>query len=260
MDSTKLNQFLAALRPELANVDWAALARRVLVENPQTAMRELPGRLQGATDLLMQYNPGGLVPNQPPTPPEVQQQLLGMAMDKGMAFAPMGMTKAAKWALPAQYDDVTKLPIPKEFGGIKTDDYLFHGGIKGKLDVASQRRYLQGAEAVDDLVPTSFSKSPQEALEYTTIAGGDMVAIPKSSLNLYKGGDDALNNAVMQGDLQALKKAGFDGVDLRAIYPGGYREVVVWDLSKVADKALYAPVQPVGGSVGITQPLKSLLD
>lgn len=92
MDSAKLNQFLAALRPELANVDWAALARRVLVENPQTAMRELPGRLQSATDLLMQYNPGGLVPNQPPTPTEVQQQqLLGMAMDKGMAFAPMGI-------------------------------------------------------------------------------------------------------------------------------------------------------------------------
>lgn len=92
MDSAKLNQFLAALRPELANVDWAALARRVLVENPQTAMRELPGRLQSATDLLMQYNPGGLVPNQPPTPPEVQERLLGMAMDKGMAFAPMGIT------------------------------------------------------------------------------------------------------------------------------------------------------------------------
>lgn len=92
MDSTKLNQFLAALRPELTNVDWTALARKVLIENPQTALRELPGRLQGATDLLSQYNPGGLLPNQPPTPPDVQEKLTGMAMDSGMAFAPMGVT------------------------------------------------------------------------------------------------------------------------------------------------------------------------
>lgn len=92
MDSAKLNQFLAALRPELANVDWVALARKVLIENPQTAWRELPGRLQASRDLLSQYNPGGIIPNLPPTPPDVEEKLLGMVMDKGMAFAPMGIT------------------------------------------------------------------------------------------------------------------------------------------------------------------------
>jgi hypothetical protein len=91
VDSATLNQFLRTIRPEFTNVDWAGLARKVLVENPQTALRELPGRLQGATDLLSQYNPGGLLPNQPPTPPEVQERLLGIAMNQGMAFAPMGI-------------------------------------------------------------------------------------------------------------------------------------------------------------------------
>ena len=188
------------------------------------------------------------------------RRLTDMIMAGPLGFAPAGITKVTKWSLPAQYDDVTKLPIPKEFGGIKTEDYLFHGGIKGKLDPASQRRDLQGAAEVDGIVPTSFSKSPQEALEYTTIAGGDMMAIPKSALNIYKGGNDALNQAVMSNNIRALKDAGYDGVDLQAINPGGYREVVVWNLDKAVDKALYAPVSSVGGEIAITQPLKSLLD
>lgn len=239
-------------RPEFLprQLDVMGLIRRLAITNPMTAARELPGKLAESRQMLENYEPGQ----------QVSPELMNQFMNLVGGFAPTGVTKVAKWALPSQYDDVTKLPIPKEFGGIKTEDYLFHGGIKGKLDVASKRKDLQGAGEVGGVIPTSFSKSPQEALEYTTIAGGDMVAIPKSSLNLYKGGDDALNNAVMQGDLQALKKAGFDGVDLREIYPGGYREVLVWDLNKVADKALYAPVQSVDGSVGITEPLKSLLD
>jgi hypothetical protein len=163
-----------------------------------------------------------------------------------------------KTSLPSQYDDVTQLPIPKEFGGVKTEEYLFHGGIKGDLSTKGYDPYLQGAARVDDIVPTSFSQSPQEALEYTTIAGGDMVAIPKSSLNLYKGGNEGLTNAALQADLQTLKNAGFDGVDLREIRPGGYREVLVWGLDKVSDKALYAPVGVVDGNVGIKNPLKKL--
>jgi len=188
------------------------------------------------------------------------RKLTDMIMAGPLGFAPIGTIKSAKWSLPAEYDDVTKLPIPKEFGGVKTEEYLFHGGIRGKLDPKSTKRYLQGVEEVNGIVPTSFSKSPQEALEYTTIAGGDMVAIPKSALNIYKGGNDTLNKAVMSNNMKALKDAGFDGVDFQAIAPSGYREVVVWGLDKVVDKALYAPVKPIGGTIGITQPLKSLLD
>jgi hypothetical protein len=174
------------------------------------------------------------------------------------AINPLQTTKPSNWVLPSQYDDVTKLPIPEEFGGLKTEEYLFHGGIKGNLSTKGYDPYLQEAAKVDDIVPTSFSQSPQEALEYTTIAGGDMVAIPKSSLNLYTGGNESLTNAALQGDLQALKNAGFDGVDLRSIRPGGYREVLVWGLDKVSDKALYAPVGIVDGNVGIKAALEKI--
>jgi len=194
------------------------------------------------------------------TNPQALNQLTQMITSGPLGFAPAGMTKIAKWSLPAEYDDVTKLSIPKEFGGVKTEEYLFHGGVSGKLDPKSTKRYLQGVEEVNGIVPTSFSKSPQEALEYTTIAGGDMVAIPKSSLNIYEGGNKNLDKAILNGNTQVLKDAGYDGVDLQTVRPGGYREVVVWGLDKVMDKALYAPVGISQGEIAITQPLKSLLD
>jgi hypothetical protein len=215
----------------------------------ETALQRMPEQLAQSQALLSQYEPGGRLD------PRLMDQFMNLA-----TMGPMGMTKAVKWSLPKEYDDVTKLPIPKEFGGVKTEEYLFHGGIRGKLDPKSTKRYLQGAEKVNDIVPTSFSKSPQEALEYTTIAGGDLVAIPKSALNIYKGGNETLNKAVMSNNMQVLKDAGFDGVDFQAITPGGYREVVVWELDKVINKALYAPVRLSDGEIAITQPLKSLLD
>ena len=244
-EQDKLRQFISALRPEFTNVDWTALARKVLVENPQQAWRELPGKLQASRDLLAQD-----INRQPGQP--INPQLMDQFMNLTGGFAPMGITKAIKPnaqnmsdMLPATYDDVTQLPIPKQFGGVKTEDYLFHGGVKGKLQNAPV---------------TSFSKSPQEALEYTTISGGDMAAIPKSALNIYKGTDDALNKAIFDNDLDALKRAGYDGADLRSVYPGGYREVIVWNLEKALDKALYAPVSPMNGTIGIKRKLQSLLD
>jgi hypothetical protein len=150
--------------------------------------------------------------------------------------------ESKNWTLPQNYDDVTQLKIPKNFGGLKTKDYLFHGGVKDQLNPSAL---------------TSFSKSPQEALEYTTISGGNMAAIPKSSLKIYKGNDDVLNQAAKSGNLEPLKNAGYDGFDLRSFYPGGYREVMVWNLGKALDKAAYAPVGRVGDEIGITEPLKS---
>lgn len=190
-----------------------------------------------------------------------------MIMAGPMGFAPMGMTSAIgkkavqeSMSLPHNIEDVTTIPIPSKFGGVNTEEYLFHGGIKGKLDPMSKRRNLQGAEAVDDIVPTSFSKSPQEALEYTTVSGGDIVAIPKSSVKIYEGGNKKLDEAFMSNNIKALKDAGYDGVDTRSIYPGGYREVVIWNLDKAAKKALYAPVSSTPTETYIREKLRSLLD
>ena len=83
-EQDKLRQFISALRPEFTNVDWTALARKVLVENPQQAWRELPGKLQASRDLLNQYEPGkGIDP-----------RLMDQFMNLTGSFAPMGMTKA----------------------------------------------------------------------------------------------------------------------------------------------------------------------
>jgi hypothetical protein len=242
-----------------------ALKRQLydMIRNPSDYASMVGGRTQEnlATAQALQNQAFG-DPQNPLriTNPQALNQLTQMITSGPLGFAPAGITKGAKWSLPTEYDDVTKLPIPKEFGGVKTEDYLFHGGIKGKLDIASQRRDLQGAPETSGIVPTSFSKSPQEALEYTTISSGDMVAIPKSSLNIYQGGNKKLDDSIVNGNTQPLKDAGYDGVDLQTIRPGGYREVVVWGLDKVADKALYAPVGFSQGEIAITQPLKSLLD
>jgi hypothetical protein len=215
----------------------------------QTAIEQTPQKLAESQALLAEFDP------KQPIDPKLLDQFMNLA-----GWGPMGMTKAVKWSLPKEYDDVTKLPIPKEFGGLKTDDYLFHGGIKGKLSSSGYEPYLTDTAKIDGKFPTSFSYSPQEALEYTTIAGGNMVAIPKKALNLYKGGNEKLNQAVMSNNMQALKDAGFDGVDLRSIVPNGYREVVVWNLDKAISKAKYAPVGTVEGEVAITKPLKSFLE
>jgi hypothetical protein len=70
------------MRPEFTNVDWTALARKVLVENPQQAWNELPGKLQASRDLLNQYEPGkGIDP-----------RLMDQFMNLTGAFAPMGLT------------------------------------------------------------------------------------------------------------------------------------------------------------------------
>lgn len=82
-EQDKLRQFISALRPEFTNVDWTALARKVLVENPQQAWRELPGKLQASRDLLNQYEPGkGIDP-----------RLMDQFMNLTGSFAPMGITK-----------------------------------------------------------------------------------------------------------------------------------------------------------------------
>jgi hypothetical protein len=82
VDPEKLRQFLGALRPEFTNVDWTALARKVLVENPQQAWNELPGKLQASRDLLNQYEPGkGIDP-----------RLMDQFMNLTGSFAPMGLT------------------------------------------------------------------------------------------------------------------------------------------------------------------------
>ena len=210
IDPEKMRLFMQALKPDLPG-----LARQVFIENPQTAWRELPGKLQNYSNLLQQ---------------DIERRQAGQPIDQvlldkllGMTgFAPMGMTSAIgkkavqeSMSLPHNIEDVTTIPIPSKFGGVNTEEYLFHGGIKGKLDPMSKRRNLQGAEAVDDIVPTSFSKSPQEALEYTTVSGGDIVAIPKSSVKIYEGGNKKLNEAFMSNNIKALKDAGYDGVDTR---------------------------------------------
>ena len=252
IDPEKMRLFMQALKPDLPR-----LARQVFIENPQTAMRELPGKLQASRDFLNQYEPGqGIDP-----------RLMDQFMNLTGSFAPMGMTSAIgkkavqeSMSLPHGIEDVTTIPIPSKFGGVNTEEYLFHGGIKGKLDPMSKRRNLQGAEAIDGIVPTSFSKSPQEALEYTSISGGDIVAIPKSSVKIYEGGNKKLDEAFMSNNIKALKDAGYDGVDTRSIYPGSYREVVIWNLDKAAKNALYAPVKSSSTETYIREKLKSLLD
>lgn len=83
VDQEKLRQLLGAMRPEFTNVDWTALARKVLVENPQQAWRELPGKLQASRDLLNQYEPGK------PISQELLDQMLGLT-----SFG--GVTKSVK--------------------------------------------------------------------------------------------------------------------------------------------------------------------
>ncbi len=86
VDPEKLRQFLGAMRPEFTNVDWTALARKVLVENPQQAWRELPGKLQASRDLLNQYEPGkGIDP-----------RLMDQFMNLTGSFAPMGIFIGSK--------------------------------------------------------------------------------------------------------------------------------------------------------------------
>lgn len=83
-EQDKLRQFISALRPEFTNVDWTALARKVLVENPQQAWRELPGKLQASRELLSQdiaRKPGE------PINPELMNQFMGLT-----GFAPAGIT------------------------------------------------------------------------------------------------------------------------------------------------------------------------
>ena len=66
---------MQALKPDLPR-----LARQVFIENPQTALRELPGKLQASRDLLNQYEPGkGIDP-----------RLMDQFMNLTGSFAPMG--------------------------------------------------------------------------------------------------------------------------------------------------------------------------
>ena len=68
---------MQALKPDLPG-----LARQVFIENPQTALRELPGKLQASRDLLNQYEPGkGIDP-----------RLMDQFMNLTGSFAPMGVT------------------------------------------------------------------------------------------------------------------------------------------------------------------------
>lgn len=77
IDPEKMRLFMQALKPDLPG-----LARQVFIENPQTAMRELPGKLQASRDLLNQYEPGkGIDP-----------RLMDQFMNLTGSFAPMGVT------------------------------------------------------------------------------------------------------------------------------------------------------------------------
>ena len=67
---------MQALKPDLPG-----LARQVFIENPQTALRELPGKLQASRDLLNQYEPGKGID------PRLMDQFMNLT-----GFAPMGMT------------------------------------------------------------------------------------------------------------------------------------------------------------------------
>lgn len=229
MDSTKLNQFLAALRPELTNVDWAALARKVLIENPQTALRELPGRLQNATDLLSKYNPGGLLPNQPPTPPEVQEQLLGMAMDKGMAFAPMGITAYHGSPYLFRQLDPTKIGT-----GEGAQAYGSGAGYTAESpQVANSYKLMAGVQLKDK--SGNLVDVPQEVewvAKELAITKGDFQKIEKM---LKKHGEDyPWPAAVGMKHLEQWKNLGFSPAEKGYLYKGDIPDEIIpkfldWD-------------------------------
>lgn len=80
IDPEKMRLFMQALKPDLPG-----LARQVFIENPQTAWRELPGKLQNYSNLLQQDIERRQAGQ--PIDPVLLDKLLGMT-----GFAPMGMT------------------------------------------------------------------------------------------------------------------------------------------------------------------------
>jgi len=139
-------------------------------------------------------------------------------------------------------DDVTTLPIPNTFGGAPTENRLFHGGTWGGAIADKQGVVIDGVPA------TSFTRNPFEALEYASQPGGKVVSASSENLKIYTGDDAELNEKYQKEGASVVKNAGYDGIDLRALYGGGYNEVVVWNTGALQD-VKSAPVKNVADGI-----------
>jgi hypothetical protein len=139
-------------------------------------------------------------------------------------------------------DDVTTLPIPNTFGGAPTENRLFHGGTWGGAIADKQGVVIDGVPA------TSFTRNPFEALEYASQPGGKVVSASSANLKIYAGDDAELNEKYQKEGASVVKNAGYDGIDLRALYGGGYNEVVVWNTGALQDVKI-APVKNVADGI-----------
>ena len=122
IDPEKMRLFMQALKPDLPG-----LARQVFIENPQTAMRELPGKLQASRDLLNQYEPGKGID------PRLMDQFMNLT-----GFAPMGMTanvtkQAATSLLDQPIQNTTENQLQKAFATVNPGDTV--SGLVVRKDV-----------------------------------------------------------------------------------------------------------------------------
>jgi len=159
------------------------------------------------------------------------------------------LLRGRKEVLPFEKDSTT-MPIPSTFGGLKTTGRLFHGGTWEGLIADKQGAIVGGRPA------TSFTRNPYEALEYASQPGGKVVSVSQRGLKIYRGGNPDLDRAYMSQGAQAVARAGYDGVDVRALTGGGYNEVVVWNHEKVKDVHT-APVETRMEGMALAQPFQN---
>lgn len=158
------------------------------------------------------------------------------------------LLRGRKEVLPFEKDS-TQMPIPSTFGGLRTAGRLFHGGTYQGPIADKQGAIVGGRPA------TSFTRNPYEALEYASQPGGKVVSVSQKGLKIYRGGNPDLDKAYMTQGAQAVARAGYDGVDVRALTGGGYNEVVVWNHEKVKDVHT-APVETRMEGMALAQPFQ----
>ena len=172
-----------------------------------------------------------------PVPPVAEEPAAAPA-PTAPAAPPVETAAPSRDFLSRDVDDVTTLPIPKTFGGASTENRLFHGGTWQGAIADKQGVVIDGVPA------TSFTRNPFEALEYASQPGGKVVSASSANLKIYAGDNAELNEKYQKEGASVVKKAGYDGIDLRALYGGGYNEVVVWNTGALQDLKS-APVKNV---------------
>ena len=131
---------MQALKPDLPG-----LARQVFIENPQTALRELPGKLQASRDLLNQYEPGkGIDP-----------KLMDQFMNLTGSFAPAGIIQKA----PNQFTVVhgTKQPFTEFQSGM---------GVTAKDIYTVPESFAQDASAYGQTL-IKATASPKKMIDFS---------------------------------------------------------------------------------------------